>query len=348
MWGRFSGSTESTLDQDFEAIEDIEHGIERLLENLRLWRGSLRVEPAHFGGASRGDRFYPVLYALTRVGHAKDLCSGVELRRDLLGRMNVLEVHHIFPKSLLYKVGFHRSEVNAVANFSLLTKECNLEISNCPPNKYFRRAAERHPGALESQWIPMDPELWEIENYPHFLEERQRLLAAATNDLLDTLRHDSSDVGTAGVVEQATPTPVAAPGGIEDEEEEAVLRSLNEWVREQGLPEGSIEHEVALPTQVSHLPSLTWLGRTACRKALATRWRCCWARSRRFCRSRTTTVSSTTPASTRSSGMLRLKCWRWQTSPPTRRGARFPRRLPRSRPDRTPLHPRTASMNVCS
>ena len=40
----------------------------------------------------------------------------------------------------------------------------------------------------------MDRELWETENYPQFLEERQRLLAEAANALLDDLLHDASAV----------------------------------------------------------------------------------------------------------------------------------------------------------
>ena len=70
MWGRFSGSVESFIDQDLAAIE---HGdLDRLLEQLRLWHGGLRAEPAHFTGWSLGARFYPVLYMLTRVGEARD------------------------------------------------------------------------------------------------------------------------------------------------------------------------------------------------------------------------------------------------------------------------------------
>ena len=88
-----------------------------LLEQLRLWHGSLQIEPAHFRGWSIGARFYPVLYALTRVGEAQDWGTGIALKSNLLGKMNALEVHHIFPKAMLYKSGFHRSQVNAVANF---------------------------------------------------------------------------------------------------------------------------------------------------------------------------------------------------------------------------------------
>jgi hypothetical protein len=103
MWGRFSGSTETYIDQDLAAVEAApgEAGLDRLLEQLRLWHGGLRVEPGHFTGWSLGARFYPVLYLLTRMGEARDWGTGLPLKSSLLGKMNRLEVHHIFPKSQL-------------------------------------------------------------------------------------------------------------------------------------------------------------------------------------------------------------------------------------------------------
>ena len=199
---------------------------------------------------SLGARFYPVLYALTRVGEAQDWGTGLVLRHALLGRMNALEVHHIFPKALLYRAGFARPQVNAVANFCFLTKNTNLQISDRPPSEYFREIEARHPGALASQWIPMDEELWETENYARFLEERQRLLAGAANALLDDLLHDALAAGqipSPGTFEVAAGEPAPVPGGIEDAEEAAVLRAVNAWLRDQGLPEGHIEHELAHP-----------------------------------------------------------------------------------------------------
>ena len=191
-----------------------------------------------------------MLYALTRVGDAQDWGTGLALKSSLLGRMNALEVHHIFPKALLYRAGFQRSQVNAVANFCFLTKDTNLQISDRAPAEYFPEIEERHPGALASQWIPMDRELWETENYPRFLEERQRLLAEAANALLDDLLHDAPAIESGEPVAVAAgkaSEPATIPGGIEDAEEEAALRAINDWVRSQGLPEGQIEHELAHP-----------------------------------------------------------------------------------------------------
>ena len=39
MWGRFSGSTESFIDQDLAALEGDDGGLDKLLEQLRLWHG---------------------------------------------------------------------------------------------------------------------------------------------------------------------------------------------------------------------------------------------------------------------------------------------------------------------
>jgi hypothetical protein len=106
----------------------------------------------------------------------------------LLGHLASLQVHHIFPKALLYKAGYGRDEVNAVANFCLLTQDSNLVVGKRDPSDYFSECEERHPGVLASQWIPEDPELWRIDRYPDFLTARRRMLARAANDFLGELR----------------------------------------------------------------------------------------------------------------------------------------------------------------
>jgi len=216
MWGRFSGSTESMIDKALEQIEELEGGLDRLIEELRLWHGGQHVEPGHFGGWSLGARFYPMLYMLTRVGEAKDWGTGLPLKAHLLGRMSKLEVHHIFPKSQLYKHKYRKSQVNAVANFCFLTKDANLKISNRRPIEYFPTIEDAHPGVLASQWIPMDPELWKLDNYLDFLKARRKLLADAANSFLRELLHNenfTSSPTPAAVekVETASASEVTAP-----------------------------------------------------------------------------------------------------------------------------------------
>jgi hypothetical protein len=243
MWGRFSGSTESFIDQDLAALEGNDGGLDKLLEQLRLWHGGLRAEPGHFTGWSLGARFYPVLYLLTRMGESRDWGTGLPLKANLLGRMSRLEVHHIFPKAQLYKRKFKRPEVNALSNFCFLTKDTNLDISDRLPEKYFPEIEAAHPGALASQWIPTDPELWKIENFGEFLEARKTLLAAELNQRMEDLLHGDARwlAGSAATV----PAVTEVTGGITSEEEEEQLEMINGWMEQQGLPRGSLAYDFA-------------------------------------------------------------------------------------------------------
>lgn len=248
MWGRFSGSTESYIDQDLAALEEPAGSLDRLLEQFRLWHGGFRVEPEHFSGWSLSARFYPILYMLTRIRGALDWGTGVPLKASLLGKMSRLEVHHIFPKAQLYKRNYTRPEVNSLGNFCFLTKETNLTISDSLPENYFPGIEKAHPGALASQWIPADPELWKIKNFNEFLEARKILLANEVNEVLKELLPDDS-----GWLERGMPKSILHDvlGGIGSEEEEKELEDLNVWVEQQGLPRGTLSYEFVDPTSGS-------------------------------------------------------------------------------------------------
>ncbi len=241
MWGRFSASTEGVIDQDLAALEGPDGSLDKLLEQLRLWHGGLRVEPGHFTSWSLGARFYPVLYMLTRMGEARDWGTGLPLKASLLGKMNKLEVHHIFPKAQLYKRNFKRPEVNALGNFCFLTKDTNLDISDRLPEQYFLEIEKAHPGALASQWIPSDPALWKIENYLEFLEARKSLLAAEVNKLMEELLH--GDTWWLAGPTATIPAAVTVGGGISSEEEEEQLLALNDWIDKQSLPRGILAYD---------------------------------------------------------------------------------------------------------
>lgn len=241
MWGRFSGSTLSTIEQDLSIISDSkteEDSIGKLIEALRLSRGGLHVEAQNFHGSTRGARFYSVLYMLTRMGEAQDFYEGLPLKKSLLGKMAQLELHHIFPQARLKAIGCNKQEINALANFCFLTKDSNLKIGKRLPEDYFNEIDETNPGSLESQWIPMDRNLWKLENYFDFLEARKLLLARATNELLSGLfpEHGRDASLDAPIVQR--------PPSVSDEEEEAQINEINKWIREQGLQSGVIGHEL--------------------------------------------------------------------------------------------------------
>ena len=92
----------------------------------------------------------------------------------------------------------------------------------------------------------MDRRLWQVENYREFLDTRRALLAQAANDFLEGL--------LAGAVPEPAAVPsivdrdvAAVPGGVAAAEEDDLLVAVNEWVVEQGLPEGEFLYELTDP-----------------------------------------------------------------------------------------------------
>lgn len=245
LWGRYAGSTESVLNQDLALIANLDGALDRLIGQLRQNRGDLLIRPNDFLGWSRGARFYPLLYMLTRVYHAKDWESGIELSQYLLGKLSGLQLHHIFPKALLYKHGYSRTEANALANFTFLTQETNLLISDRAPDEYLAQFSQKSPGAIESHWIPSDPELWKIENYRAFLDALRSLLADAANAFLNSLF--AGAIPESEVAPPVLDRPKVSHVSIATEDEERLIFDCAEWVEAQGLPSGEIMLELTDP-----------------------------------------------------------------------------------------------------
>ena len=243
LWGRYAGSTESVLNQDLALIENKKGTLDRLINQLRQNRGDLRLNPNDFFGWSRGARFYPLLYMLIRIWKAKDWETGIELSEHLLGKFSQLHLHHIFPKALLYKHGYHKADVNALANFTFLTQETNLKVSDKNPSEYLEEYAQKDPDLLKSHWIPLDRNLWKVENFSNFLSARRELLADAANDFLESLVSGSvpeQKIKKDILKEETT----VIPGSIESKEEEQLIKECNDWVISQGLPEGELRYEL--------------------------------------------------------------------------------------------------------
>lgn len=235
LWGRYASSTESALAQDLNTISRGD-GIDGLIRQLKQTRGDLTIRPEDFWGWSTGARFYPLLYLLTRTNHARDWGTNLELSNSLLGKNSTLEVHHIFPKDVLYKAGKSKAIVNALANYAFLTKDTNIEISNQEPRDYFPVYMKKCPGAIESHWVPVNEELRETSQYEEFLKQRRILLAEAANKLLDSLYE--------GVIQEASLLSFATRNYHESNSEEEDIAEMSQWMASVGLYEGTLNHEL--------------------------------------------------------------------------------------------------------
>ena len=107
---------------------------------------------------------------LTRVQHALDWETGVELSNYTLGQGTRLQLHHIFPKSLLYAHGYNRRQVNQIANFTFLTQATNRFLNSLDSGIWARSASHvllpectAVPGGIvssEEEQLLLDVNIW--------------------------------------------------------------------------------------------------------------------------------------------------------------------------------------------
>ena len=192
MWGRYTGSTDTQIQADVNALES-EDVLKALLANILQDRGRLKVEPQDLEGQGTRSRFYPITYIVARSRGAVDWFTGVKMYNNNLGKSYGLEDHHIFPQSVLYKNGYKKKDsndrkvVNDLSNRAFLTKKANLRASNALPSKYLPEVLAKYSKALSPQFVPTNTALWEVENYAGFLTERRKLIAQGINTFLDGL-----------------------------------------------------------------------------------------------------------------------------------------------------------------
>ena len=117
-------------------------------------------------------------------------------------RDNLPQVDHIFPQSVLKTVKIPNPE-NGIRNLLKYKQETRDQIANCmlltadengaggktdiPPRDWF---ADKSPEYLDRHLIPNNPDLWELENFELFLEERKKLIL---NKFAYMLQHN--DIG---------------------------------------------------------------------------------------------------------------------------------------------------------
>ena len=192
MWSRYTGQTDQRLEHDVSLIVRHENPWSILCDQIVDQRGRIEVKSNDFEGRGVQHPLYRMAFVVAKAHGARDWFNGLPLGTTH-GVYYRIHNHHIFPSSFLYANGYdsdnhlHRKIVNEIANRAFLTADSNQSLSNTPPADYLPGVQSAYQGALESQFIPMKPELWEPEAYDTFLEERRKLLAAKINEFMETL-----------------------------------------------------------------------------------------------------------------------------------------------------------------
>jgi len=204
MWGRYSGASETALDQDLNAMLE-EKPAEALLKNLLHQVGRLEVKEDDLLGKGISSPFFMMTYVLAVNNEAKDWGTGLALNLTNIGEEHKIEHDHIFPRSKLttfLKQKYEDEEtikklVNDMANIAFLSRRENPSKSSRQPNEYLRAIKQRiGVDALTAQSIPLEEELWNMDRYEDFLAARRKLIVAGINRIMEQLLTEPSTTQT--------------------------------------------------------------------------------------------------------------------------------------------------------
>ena len=176
---RYTGRLETDLSEDISRIVE-RKGVNGLLDNLRI-----KSIPSEILEGSYDRCHLTLLLALYRSLQTRDWDLSQRPAIPLIGEVNPkdLQIHHIFPRDLLERVGKDQF-VDDFANITVISSKANERIGNSSPSQYLKELYEEDPELLKKHFIPTDKELWDINNYEQFLEERRKLILKHVTSLL--------------------------------------------------------------------------------------------------------------------------------------------------------------------
>lgn len=193
LTGRYSSSSETAFAKDLRAIA--EFGVEKVLSDIEsatlsdnFW--DIKIVQDLEYTSTNNPTFLVFLAAQITRNDISLLSNNVSVRElVLLGG----DIHHIFPKDYLKKLGHEKSSYNQDANYVYLDKPVNQSIGNKAPNVYFEEAFNQcdtkqiRVGAivdkkqlidnLNMNCIPENVRYMDESNYAEFLEQRRKMMA---------------------------------------------------------------------------------------------------------------------------------------------------------------------------
>lgn len=191
IWRRYTSQVTQKLDQDLSLLDEAEP-VKKLVNEILKVSGRINLKESDLKEKGRYHPIFPLLKVLVKRNGGVDWSNGIPIS-ETIGAKYQIESHHIFPKSRLYKSGYdkknyhHRYMVNEIANRVFLTSEANRGLFSNLPEDYLPQVQKKYPGEIEKQYVPPNKELWKIENYEAFLQERRRMIAEAINKFMNEL-----------------------------------------------------------------------------------------------------------------------------------------------------------------
>jgi hypothetical protein len=238
---RYVSQLPQKLDKDLRTIAESTNPFDALLQDIAEER-ELKISPSEFAGRAIQHPLFSMVRWYLKSRGAVCFTTGMSIRQNM-GKKYQLELDHMFPYSKLKKLGYGLGNrvkyalAQEFTNRAILTQVANRRKSATLAEDYLAEVKQQFPKALALQCIPEDTELWKIENYEQFLEERRKMLASQLNAFLDKITDTEETV---------------APVSLEDliaegESDELEFKSTLRWDLKEGAVNKKLE-EVIMKT----------------------------------------------------------------------------------------------------
>jgi len=190
---RYSGSAETAFEYDIKRV--VKGGIREFLQEIEqgslsdaFWNTTL-VRDLETSVLS--SPFFNIFLAAQVKNNDKGFLSKEISVSDLI--LHRGDIHHIFPRDYLKKLGKEKNDYNQIANYVYMQSEINISIGNKSPKEYFallqQQIAQGTPqygaivttdGLLENlraNCLPEEVLAMDINDYDGFLAKRRGLIA---------------------------------------------------------------------------------------------------------------------------------------------------------------------------
>lgn len=186
LTGAFSGSPDTVIDRCIDAIKKSkDFNVDDLFDAIRRSGRNLQIDEDTILELSYGSKNIHLIFNLWY----KDFSYHPAFEN------NQPQVDHIFPQSALKTIknvnpntgrkvlAYRAEDRDQIANCMLLTQQENGSGGKGAtlPEEWFEGKSNDY---LDMHLIPRDKNLWKLENYPQFIEERKKLILNKFKDLI--------------------------------------------------------------------------------------------------------------------------------------------------------------------
>jgi hypothetical protein len=189
--GLYSSQTNTKVESDLKIVKGANPStsfpLQKLLDSMKDKIKTTQISKKDFTSVdinilrgTAGKKYLFLEYILLCENGATDWTGRLLIERSF----NELARHHIFPKDPLRQIIDEDATINHVGNLTFIDRILNEELQDRLPEDYLSSIDEE---VLKKHFIPLDDQLWKMDQYEQFIQQRAELMWQVLESLLNNL-----------------------------------------------------------------------------------------------------------------------------------------------------------------